>query len=547
MNNFQQQVMELLARFSPVWLVGGTVRDRLWGTDSKDLDLVCFLEPAEAEKILLASGYTCVKTGRAFPTLSVFKAGIKDSTQNGTRSGVPGDSRIDLTFIKDLEQDALRRDFTINAIFQNPFNGEIFDPLGGRGDLKAKVLRACTEQTFRGDPVRILRLIKFAVKYDLEIERQTWEKAKESMGRLAETAKERITAELAEILILPQAEKGVRMLLEIGYFQAFIPELARLKGLEQNQYHSLDVWEHTLAVFRNTPSDLFLRLAALFHDIGKWETASRECYLAGKLEYRSGSFVVEGYTIVGTGGTERRGSRADGRNELESRLKRFIGREVKILGARLDHDPQVVQFKRNLTGEPAVRGLTMLENGKRHFLNHERAGAKLLPEILKRYCFAMFFAGAGQKREKDLQELIANHMLITLTFMPELRGKPATRSLKERAAELAWQICWDRRTFELPKIYDFIALCKADYEAGKIHNEAQNRVMEEVLGELASAALWQQENHRKINWQEFNRFAAEHNLRGEELGKLKEKVLARAVRDKILKPDILFIKKIFEK
>ncbi len=521
LNDFQRKVINILAKHSPVWLVGGAVRDRLLGTDSNDLDLVTFLNPERADNILRASGLISRQIGMRFKTLSLFEA----------------DSRIDLVCVDDLEGDARRRDFTINAIYMNPLSEEIYDPLAGTMDLNNKRLRACGDagERFREDPVRILRMVKFSVRFGLEIEKDTWKEARNNLGLLADAAKERVTSELAGILILADAEKAVRMLMEMGYWDVFIPELARLEGIVQNQYHSLDVWEHTLAVFRNTPEDLFLRLAGLFHDIGKWETASRECFLAGKLEFHDQEFWVQEYKIIGT----------RGKGELESKIKLLVGKNVKILGSRLDHYPQIVQFKRNLPGEKGTKGLTLVENGKRHFLNHEKAGSKLLVEILKRYCFSMVFTGSGQRREKDLLELIENHMQATLAFMPEFNARTSRRSFKERAAELVWKICWDGRNFKLQKIHDFVLLWKADFQAGKVHNEAQNNIFEKIFNELIRIALWQNENLPCIDWNQINSFVSAQGIKGEKIGKFKNYMRQKAMKEMNLEINTVFLKKAY--
>jgi len=521
MNDFQSKVTNLLNSYSPVWLTGGAIRDNLLGVESRDLDIVCFLEAEQAGNILRENGYDPLSLGMHFQTLSI----IKD------------EQRIDLVCIDDLQADALRRDFTINAIYMNPSSGEMYDPLNGREDLKNKVLRACGEagKTFEEDPVRILRMVKFAVKFGLETEENTWNEAQKRIDLISQSSIERVTAELAGILVLPDAEKAVRMLSQAGYFDVFIPELSRLKGLEQNRYHSLDVWEHTLAVLRSTPEDLFLRLAGLFHDIGKWETAGRECYVVGILEVTGYDFRIGDYEIVGT----------RGKGELESRLKSSAGKRLSILGARLDHYPRTVQFKKIITGEQYPEGLTWVEKGKRHFLNHEKAGSKLLEEILARYSFSMFFDGMGRKREKDLLDLIENHMQATLMFMPELNDRPSRRSFRERAAELAWDICWDGRNYELQKIHDFVVLWKADFHAGKVHDEVQKKVFERIFRELVRTALWQKENLPKIEWESFNSFVSAEGLKGEKLGRFKDFTRARAIKQRQTALDTFFMKKAF--
>ncbi|NLP43775.1 MAG: CCA tRNA nucleotidyltransferase [Peptococcaceae bacterium] len=522
MNEFQEKVINVLVEHSPVWLVGGAVRDIILGSEAKDLDLVTSLNSDQLENILLEKGLNPQKIGAKFNTVSVFQH----------------NNRIDIVQAEDLRQDALRRDFTINAMYLNPFTNQIFDPLQGSIDLEKKIIKTCNNpfSTFREDPVRVLRMVKYAVQYEMEIEQSTWEGAKDLIALLVGVSKERITAELAEILVLAQAEKAVKLLDELDYWEVFVPELARLKGLVQNQYHSLDVWEHTLAVFRNTPEDLFLRIAALFHDIGKWEVASRECYVAGTLSYDNNSYYIEGYKIIGTRGDK----------ELDNKFKDLLGKEIKVLGARPDHYPNIVQFKRLLVGETATKGLTMVENGKRHFLNHERASTELLKNVLQRYSFAMFFEGEGRKREEELLYLVGKHMNATLTFMPELRGKKTKRSFRDRAAEFVWDICWDGRVCRLQRIHDFLMLWKADYGAGKVHTEQQNIIFEKIFRELLEIALWQYENIDNINWSIFREYANTLKLTGPGLGEFKNHVRKKALIEGQTDLDDIFLHKAYQ-
>lgn len=521
MYEFQQKVIDSLANQASVWIVGGAVRDSILGVDAKDIDIATLLPAERVEDILGMAGLFPKKIGTKFETLSLFER----------------DSRIDIVSIDSLENDAQGRDFTINAIYQDPITKNIIDPLMGRKDLVDRILKTCgpASARFTDDPVRILRMVRFAVRHDMAIEQDTWQQAKELLSLLKEVSRERITAELADILILDNAEKAVIMLEELGYWNMFVPELARLKGIIQNQYHALDVWDHTLAVFRNTPSELFMRLAGLFHDIGKWEVASRECYVRGQLRVEGKDYWLHNYKLIST----RSGK------ELDYKIKPLLGKDIIILGARLDHYPESVQFKRIITGEPIPLGLTYKENGKRHFLNHEKSSSKLLAEILKRYSFSMFFDGAGQKREKDLLKIVDNHMRGTLTFMPEFRGERSRQSLRDRAAELSWHLCWDGRTYRLQNIHDFVLLWKADYEAKKAHSDEENKIFEKLFKELIMVAIWQNDNLEIINWDIFYKYAIEKGLKDQQLGNFKEIVQAKAMIAMSVKLDKIFLDKAY--
>lgn len=523
MSGFPNEVLNIIASLSPTWLVGGSVRDEILGLPAKDFDVVTKLESNTVERILGEHGYKVHRIGAGFETLSVFA----------------NDQRIDIISIDSLETDAQRRDFSINCIYKAIESAEIFDPFHGLDDLKIRKLTACgkAEDRFREDPVRILRMIRFAVKYDLAIEEKTWDSACDLLGLLSNSASERITMEVVKILTAEQAVEGVRLLDKLGYWDVYLPELARLKGLVQNQYHSLDAWEHTLAVLQATPNDLFLRLAALFHDLGKWETASRECFLRGTLRKTAEGLKIENYKIIGTRGNK----------DLGKKLNHLAGREICLLGSRLDNYPETVQFKRLLASDEAgiSHGISMISGGKRHFLNHEKKSAEVLSEVLKRFKFSMFFPRAGQSREKELLFIVASHMKGTLSFMPELKGTKSRMSTEKRAASLAWDICWDGREYKFHLSSEFMQLWKADYSAGKIHTSDEDRIFGDIQKLLAETCLWQKENINNIDWEIMHGFIRDKKITGNSYGQFKASVLREAILTKNIKLTQSFLSSVY--
>ena len=277
--SFQREILKKLSDLGPLYIVGGAVRDAQLGIPSKDVDVVTALPLQEIELKLSDWGYTPHLIGAHLQTISLFME----------------TERLDIaSFSGEVEKDALRRDFTLNAIYQDVRTGEIKDPLGGLQDLDERRLRACgcAVERFVEDPLRILRLIRLAVRYGFEIEQETWQAAVDHISLLHKVSSERITEELARILVLEEIDKALGLLDDLGYWQTYIPELARLKGLVQNRYHTKDAWEHTRHVVRNTPNRVLLRLAALFHDMGKWETASRECCVWGTVRLTNQGYQV---------------------------------------------------------------------------------------------------------------------------------------------------------------------------------------------------------------------------------------------------------------
>jgi len=181
----------------------------------------------------------------------------------------------------DLQADLARRDFTINAmaIALNRSNfGQLVDPFNGLKDLKRKLIRTPLDpvETFKDDPLRIMRAIRFATWLELKIEQQTLEAIRRMRDRLKIISQERITDEFLKILLAQRPSRGLLLMEETGVLELIFPELVAMKGVEERRgYHHKDVFFHTLQVLDNVAvaSDkLELRFAALVHDIGKPRT-----------------------------------------------------------------------------------------------------------------------------------------------------------------------------------------------------------------------------------------------------------------------------------
>lgn len=492
--SFHQEALQKLSELGDVYIVGGAIRDFQVGLPAKDVDAVIGMPLAIVEENLRSFGYTPHRIGAKTETVSVF--------QNG--------ERLDLTELPgSILNDALRRDFTVNALYWNVRDGALEDPLSGAGDLQAKILRACgnPEERFSEDPVRILRMVRLAVRYGLEIELLTLEAAKKTVALLSETAVERVTAEICKIIVLEDTDRALRLLDEIGYWEAFVPELARLKGLVQNRYHAKDAWEHTLHVVSNTPSELLLRLAALFHDIGKWETASRECYVWGRLKAYKHGFFVESFEIVGKD------------------LDRLSDKNVQVHGARLDNYPNTIQVKHIALSRVKRNGFEWVTDGKRHFLQHERESARLLKEkLLPRFKFAMFLSTPGRKAEQELVFLVEHHMVGTLAFMTELRGEAAREPLTAKARKFAWKYGSDGKGFYPERVFNLLKLWRADYFGGKQRAEGDAEKFEMVQTEIFQAVEFLNQRSLSLDWKEFELFASGKGLDGVMFGRFKEQI-----------------------
>jgi len=236
-------IQEALSPDQEIYLVGGAVRDVLLGRPSHDLD---FSVPADGIK--LARRIADKLKGAFYPLDSERDTGrVVLIHEDGSRTV------MDFATYRgaDIEADLRDRDFSINAIAYNLGTEEIFDPLGGANDVRAKLIRACTPEAFHNDPVRVLRAIRLAAGLGFKIDADTRQKMKQAGGQLRSVSAERLRDELFRILEGPQPGTAIRALEMLGTLPHFLPELPSIKGLEQSPPHVHDVWMHTLAVMNS--------------------------------------------------------------------------------------------------------------------------------------------------------------------------------------------------------------------------------------------------------------------------------------------------------
>jgi poly(A) polymerase len=200
----------------------------------------------------------------------------------------PPDSRKPVVRPATLEEDLRRRDFTINTLLMD-LDGKIQDPLGGgRSDLDAHLIRtpAPPEQTFSDDPLRMLRAVRFASELGFELAPDIIPAMRAMTGRLTYPviSAERVADELRKMLVSERPRKAIELLDEGGLLEVILPEVAACKGVAQGGYHTHDVYGHTLLAVQATPADLIVRLAALFHDVGKPSTATPDGAFTGHEE-----------------------------------------------------------------------------------------------------------------------------------------------------------------------------------------------------------------------------------------------------------------------
>ncbi|MBU3964152.1 HD domain-containing protein [Patescibacteria group bacterium] len=273
------------------FVVGGCVRDLLLGIEPNDWDVTTNANPKELEKIFPKSFNV-----NKFGTVTVLTASKKDNlkeieiTTFRTEEKYTDKRHPDkVKWAKTIEQDLGRRDFTVNAIalkIPNPKSRTnskfkiqnskfiLIDPFNGQKDLEDKLIRAVgkPEERFQEDALRLMRAIRFATVLDFNIEKQTLSAIKKNTGLLEFISKERIRDEFLKIVMSDNPAKGVELLRETGLLKYIVPELLEGYQVGQNKHHIYEVYEHGIRSLQFGAKENFnkyVRIAALFHDIGK--------------------------------------------------------------------------------------------------------------------------------------------------------------------------------------------------------------------------------------------------------------------------------------
>ena len=255
-------------------LAGGAVRDNLLGLEPKDFDLATSAHPDQIDALFEKT----VLVGAQFGVVRVLVDDVEVEVATFRADiGIADGRHPESVRFTDEKEDALRRDFTINGLFWDLDREEVVDHVGGIADLQTGVIRAIGDpgERFVEDRLRMLRGVRFATVLDLPIEEATWKAICQESADLASVSQERIREELLRILVSPHRHRGYNLLSDSGLMQVFLPEIEKMKGVQQPPEHHPegDVFVHTGLVLENldNPSPE-LAMGALLHDVGKPDT-----------------------------------------------------------------------------------------------------------------------------------------------------------------------------------------------------------------------------------------------------------------------------------
>ncbi|MCX5101967.1 CCA tRNA nucleotidyltransferase [Streptomyces sp. NBC_00439] len=313
-------------------LVGGSVRDALLGRLGNDLDFTTDARPEAVLKIVRPWADSVWEVGIAFGTVGAQKDGYQIEVTTYRSEAYDRTSRKpEVSYGDSIEEDLVRRDFTVNAMAVALPQKEFIDPHGGLEDLAERVLHTpgTPEESFSDDPLRMLRAARFAAQLDFDVAPDVVTAMTEMAGRIEIVSAERVREELNKLLLSTHPRKGLALLVDTGLAQQVLPELPALR-LESDEHHRhKDVYEHSLTVLeqaidleQNGP-DLVLRLAALLHDIGKPRTRRFE---------KDGRVSFHHHEVVGAKMVKKRMTELKYSNDMVKDVSKLVELHLRFHG-----------------------------------------------------------------------------------------------------------------------------------------------------------------------------------------------------------------------
>lgn len=320
--NVQFIIDEFYKNGFEAFMVGGCIRDALLFKTPKDYDIATSALPNDTISLFNKT----IPTGLKHGTVTVLIGSEPFEVTTYRKDGDYKDNRRpdSVQFVTDIRDDLSRRDFTINAFAYNKKIG-LIDYFNGKEDLNKKLIRSCgdPDKRFKEDALRMLRAIRFSSQLDFSIEDETLKSIEKNKELLKNISAERIRDELTKILISKNPKKGLNLLKELNLLEYVLPEIVPTVGFNQhNPYHNEDVFSHILSVIENTPSDLIVRLSALFHDIGKPDSFFLD-------ENNKGRFY--GHNTVGEKITKKALRRLKFDNKTIDRVSKLVREHMNVL------------------------------------------------------------------------------------------------------------------------------------------------------------------------------------------------------------------------
>ncbi|QNS05257.1 CCA tRNA nucleotidyltransferase [Streptomyces xanthii] len=321
-------------------LVGGSVRDALLGRLGNDLDFTTDARPEDVLKIVRPWADAVWEVGIAFGTVGCQKDARVDGVDQSFQIEVTTyrseaydrtSRKPEVSYGDSIEQDLVRRDFTVNAMAVALPEKTFVDPHGGLEDLAARILRTpgTPEESFSDDPLRMMRAARFAAQLDFEVAPDVVTAMTEMADRIEIVSAERVRDELNKLILSAHPRKGLTLLVDTGLADRVLPELPALR-LERDEHHRhKDVYDHTLIVLEQAMAletdgpDLTLRLAALLHDIGKPRTRRFE---------KDGRVSFHHHEVVGAKMTKKRMTALKYSNELVKDVSRLVELHLRFHG-----------------------------------------------------------------------------------------------------------------------------------------------------------------------------------------------------------------------
>jgi tRNA nucleotidyltransferase (CCA-adding enzyme) len=421
------------------YLVGGAVRDELLGLESSDADFLVPGVDTEGLKLALAPHgqvEELVVAGRLvgvrlYPRDQAIRrlapSGIEFAPPRKEVSTGPG--RHDFEIVADpslsVEDDMRRRDFTVNAIARRLATGEIVDPLEGRRDLERHVLRTVSPTSFAEDPLRLVRALRFVSQLGFEPDESTLRQMRAEASSVRLVSGERIggglaadgMGELSKLLLGSRPGQALRLARDTGVLVELLPEFERAIGFDQeSRYHSLTVDEHTFAVVQaaaNAKRSLAVRLAALFHDLGKPHVAWRGA--DGRLHYYAKpGFSDKSHEQVGAELARGALLRLRYPNALRARVVRIVRHHMFQVGKG---DP--VRARRFLAKYGDELAFDLIDHKEADFLGKPGpGGGRLYEDIAKLERFRKLLERERLRPHRLADLAVDGNDLIALGFSP---------------------------------------------------------------------------------------------------------------------------------